>query len=67
MALTELDHRSRRSCADVWNQISSKTDQTKYRWQIVKGPMSATIAVLRDLGWQALSQVHWCTVESDLR
>eukprot|EP00959_Pyramimonas_sp_CCMP1952_P024759 519932-Pyramimonas_sp.AAC.1 len=42
-------------------------DQTKYRWQVVRGPMAATIAVLRDLGWQAESPVFWRTGDSVLR
>eukprot|EP00959_Pyramimonas_sp_CCMP1952_P409342 8578621-Pyramimonas_sp.AAC.1 len=53
LSWADLDHKSRRLCSEVWKMISTKMDQTKYRWQVVRGPMAATIAVLRDIGWQA--------------
>eukprot|EP00959_Pyramimonas_sp_CCMP1952_P217797 4554952-Pyramimonas_sp.AAC.1 len=55
LAWADLGHKSRRACAGVWMGACTKMDQTKCRWQVVRGPMAATIAALRDLGWQAES------------
>eukprot|EP00959_Pyramimonas_sp_CCMP1952_P003972 83538-Pyramimonas_sp.AAC.1 len=51
-------------CAEVWIRICTKMGQIKYRWQVVRGPMAATIAALRDLGWQAESPGFWRAEDS---
>eukprot|EP00959_Pyramimonas_sp_CCMP1952_P297456 6222790-Pyramimonas_sp.AAC.1 len=33
LSSADLDHKSRRLCAEAWKKISTNMDQTKYRWQ----------------------------------
>ena len=38
----------------AWTQTVERLNVTKSRWQVVKGPLAATVAILLDLGWTPL-------------
>ena len=46
----DLDHKQRMEVAKCWKLVLNAFGKTKHRWQKVRGPMAATIAVLLDLG-----------------
>ena len=45
----------------AWHQVKNKLVNAKNRWQMVKGPLGATIATLYDLGFNPLAPDKWIT------
>ena len=58
----------RRSCKSIrtilrktWQKLYRKLAKAKSRWQMVRGPASATISTLLDLGWKPVHPDSWIT------
>ena len=43
----------------TWGLTVQKLEEASSRWQMVKGPLAATVAYLLDLGWQPRDSDEW--------
>ena len=51
---------------EVWEAAQAKIDNAKCVWSTVTGPITATLATLRSIGWSARRPNLWSNSEGDI-
>ena len=53
-----FNHPRREQIQKVWKQVRDETEQ-KHTWTKVTGPLTGTVAMLRDMGWNPVGPSEW--------
>ena len=56
---TRSNPAAKKRIAKSWSKLHRRVALAKSRWQMVRGPASATIAILLDLGWKPVRPNRW--------